>query len=175
MNAIDDTRKGTERISEENEVTKGLALKAHAEWFVFDDLGIGYLFYRISSARTYAFDGITEEQKWTITNNLFILNSVFWGGTRYTRLGVLAGYGSSTYELTDVMTGSASNYNKSWSQTAPATIAGIYVDAGDDGMGARIGYNYLSTDYDPLEVSETTSYEISSSGGAFYFDFRWAI
>lgn len=173
----DDTRKGTEEFEDADEKNGTLSLKYFFEWYALGNIGIGLQNELQSTSRTYSFeDGSELKHTWTITHLFVTLNVIPIGGTSSTRLGLFAGQGISWYGLTEELSGTEdySDYSKSADVSGSATILGIYFDWGGEAFGMRIGYRDLTTSYPDMKINDN-KYEVSASGNAFYFTFRWAL
>lgn len=186
--STDDTRGDTSTLNSSNynpSVSVGVMGHLYAEFYLLDRLAIGYRYASLGASRketTTYYSGETEEkvetETWDITHQFLTLNLVLTNPDNYARLGVIGGYGDSTYSLehdTEITnrTTPDEKENKSYSQDGTATLIGIYADWGADGFGARAGLNAISTNYDSLDI-EGTKYEIDASGIQIYFDLRWA-
>ena len=137
------------------------------EWYLFDEIGIGARAINFGVKETATtFGGATAEMEIEISNFFFTLNWVPFGASGYTRMGLLAGVGSSEYEVTVTDFSGASSSDSS---TGSASLAGIYVDWGGEGFGARFGGHIISTDLDRINGATA-----DGSGSSLYFDLRWA-
>ena len=117
--------------------------------------------------------GVTEEvqigggpplqKEVTVQSNLLTLHWVPLGGRSYTRVGILVGAGSASYNATE-------DFGPSGSSSGSAPLAGAYVDWGAEDFGGRFGVHLLNTDLDNLN-----GLQVDGSGTTFYLDLRWAI
>lgn len=174
FSTIDETREGGDGYSQD-EVSAAVMFEYYIEWYFINELAIGYRnLTLINNRELYISSEIQIKQEWTISTSLITLNWVLYGVNDYTRIGFIGGYGSSEYKITQTVEAEASSSSKDeFSTNGTATLMGIYVDWGDEGFGARFGYNALNTSYDKLK-DNSREYEVDASGGATYFDFRWA-
>lgn len=163
-----------ESESSELDVKSALMSQYYAEWYVFDEVGVGLRFITFgttaSALTTVTLGGTTETVKDEIELNVdnwqLTVNWVPLGGSSYARLGVLAGLGISDYELAETRTPGGSDTN---STSGTAALLGVYVDWGADGFGARLGTQYLATDLGDIDGSS-----VDASGRDIYLDLRWA-
>lgn len=98
-----------------------------------------------------------------------VLVTAHWvplGGRRYARMGVLAGLGMTSYEFTET---NDPGPDASVTTSGPATLLGVYLDWGADGIGGRFGAQYLATSLDPVNGAD-----VDVSGREIYVDLRWA-
>lgn len=138
----------------------------YVEWYVFEKIGFGFRLISLGVRETGPTFGGTSETELSVDNNIFTVNWVPLGADSYARLGLLAGAGNSTYEVTQSGT---SMTDSSVSSSGTATLLGIYVDWGGEDFGARFGVNFLGTDLD--DINGLTA---DASGTSIYFDLRWA-
>lgn len=135
------------------------------EWYALGDFGIGARIIHLGVTEEVQIGGgPTLQKEVTVQSNLLTLHWVPLGGRSYTRVGILVGAGSATYNATE----DASGF--SGSASGSATLAGAYVDWGAEDFGGRFGVHLLDTDLDNLN-----GLRVDASGTTFYLDLRWAI
>ena len=69
--------------------------------------------------------------------------------------------------------GTKESTDETYSQSGTVGLLGLYMDWGEDGFGARVGANYLSTQYNDLDINGS-KYEIDASGVDLYINLRVA-
>ena len=110
---------------------------------------------------------VTKE--YTIRNQVFTINLVPFGGTRYARIVLVLGLGNGTYSAKETLADdkdSTNNYEYSGSVKGTVSLGQVYGDWGADGFGFRAGFGFLLTNYDKLELEKKT-YDVNGSGLGF--------
>ncbi len=169
----DDLREGSDLFGNIDEVRVSGVTLWYIEWYVFGNIGFGFNSHNQTVSRSYTSGGESIDHKWNIDSYLVTLNLIPLGGTRYARMGIFVGTGTSTYKIEETVSGTSSDYEASESVSGPATTAGIYIDWGGEGFGMRAGYKYLATNFPDIETSSGDA-SVSASGGTLHLDFRWA-
>lgn len=171
----DDFRQGSELFDGSDEIDSGVLFHLYAEWYLFDDIGLGVRNTAIAGGRTYSYLDAEQTDTASISALLLTVNWVPLGSEDYTRMGVMGGVGPATYtaEREVKFDSGEGNTSESETSTGMATLLGIYVDWGAEGFGARFGVNYLNTDLDPIEF-DGEELEVDGTGYQWYFDLRWA-
>jgi hypothetical protein len=108
----------------------------------------GYRLEYIMGGYKYSYGaGGTMERKVNILNNIFYCSvSQPLDSKKYCLVGILGGIGPSRYKMSvDTSSSAVGDYNKSvWGLVMPA---GVFVDWGGDGIGARFGIELLMSVY----------------------------
>ncbi len=170
----DDPRKGTNTYNKVDEVGLAGVYRLYGEWYPLETLGLGFLANYQVVDRTYSDTGGGRlEEDWSIGHYFATINIVLLGGTSYARLGLYAGGGPATYRIRQKLSGTASDYNETASQSGTATTLGIYLDWGEEDFGVRTGYQSINSSFPELEINNIKN-EISSTGATVHFDLRWA-
>ena len=172
----DDVRKGSNYFGGTDEIKSAGLVQLYGEWYVFDDVGLGLRFISLSGGRTYSSASQQLDQTVTVGSTLITANWILLGSQNYTRLGLIGGLGSATYEVNEKFTdssGTFAEYDETASTDGTAALLGIYVDWGGEDFGARFGLNSLSTNLDKLKV-QGQELDVDGSGVSLYLDLRWA-
>ena len=136
----------------------------------FGRLGFGYRYQQVSKGERTAVNGVTtKDVEIDITNHLVTAQFISWiSDGAYTRLAFIMGGGPSTYVLNDKLASP-----QKYSTSGPITLYGLYLDWGGEGLGARLGWNHLGTDYKRMPYQGSKLWA-EGSGGQSYLDLRWA-
>jgi len=133
-------------------------------------VGIGYKFQMMAGGVEYTTTlSNTIEKKIEITNHIAYMNLYIpLDADKYWVLGGTAGVGYSGYEIS--WTYSSSAYTDT-SDTASGFVIplGVFLDWGADGIGGRLGYNYVLSKYSDIDGSTP-----KGGGSQFYIDLRYA-
>lgn len=156
------------------EIVSLLAQQVFAEWYVLDEVGFGVRMVsfdaEVTSTATGTINGIAYSAESIIgvdiDNLLFTINWIPLGKEGYTRMGVLAGIGTSTYAVTETYDPGP---DSSEATSGTAALAGVYVDWGGAGFGARGGLQVLTTSLDDIDGES-----VDVSGNELFLDLRWA-
>lgn len=138
----------------------------YLEWYLFEEIGLGVRLNSLGVQESLVGLSSSIEREFSINNKFITVNWVPVGGTSYTRFGLLAGLGRSTYEYDERVDG-VTVYSKS--SDGPAVLFGGYVDWGAEDFGARFSLKKMNTNLGTIEGSQ-----VDASGISWGFDLRWA-
>ena len=173
FSTIDETRKEGVVCSICPDLTSVTTLNLYAEWYLFDSIGIGYRGSSASGGWELFASNVKVTHKWTSTNSLLTGNWIFWGETEYTRAGAIIGAGSSEYEYKATIEVDSVTVEAPYTTSGSASMFGIFLDWGGESFGARLGYDSIATNLDPL-VIRSKSYNVDGSYSGGYLGLRWA-
>jgi len=174
----DDVRQGSGTFADNSdEITQAGMVQLYGEWYLLNEVGFGLRFISLNGGRTYSSSVAELKQEVNINARFITVHWVPLGSEDYVRMGVMGGLGAASYEAKETFSDSTGqfggDFEESESTTGSASLAGIYVDWGAEGFGARFGVNVISTNLDPIEIAGE-ELEVDGSGAAWYFDLRWA-
>ena len=153
-------------------------LEAYFEYLVINNLAVGYRHQILYNYEKY---DVSESQSTSKdrTRSIEIENQIGYvsyfipvGERKYWRLGGVGGWGISKYEYNIARPSPELDFLESTSGTV--IMLQLFADWGMDGWGGRMGYNWISTDYSAMEVSQTDERTPDGSGRGVSVNFRYA-
>lgn len=143
----------------------------YVEWYAFDTLGIGFrrtVMLEVGIG-LLAFGGF---ETFSVQTNMITANWVAFGEKSYTRVGLVGGVGTAEYEYDGALP--LFGFDRHVKSSGLAALAGVYLDWGADGFGARLGYDYIATELDDVDIAGVGTRTPDATGAGPYLDLRWA-
>jgi hypothetical protein len=181
---MDNFREKTGYFSNDDQINFGLGFQFNGELMLNKTfslntpvgLAVGYRWQAITGGYTYssAYMGkLTREVN--ITNNIAYFSAAFpLDSQKYCYLGALAGIGASTYELkwewSDKKSGVTYSPDINKSAKGFVVPVGVFLDWGSDGIGGRLGAEYMFSKYSKIDGSKP-----NGNGYQIYLNLRYAI
>lgn len=140
------------------------------EYYLIDDTGIGYRDINISSSRTIS-DVPEYEETVEVRYQLYTAQWILFGEDSYYRLGVFGGLGDAeyTYDTKSPL------YAGKYTVDGLAQTFGLFFDWGIDGLGSRISYYFIETQFEDITLNNSYgNRKIDGSGEMISFTVRWA-
>lgn len=132
-------------------------------------LGLGYKFQTMNGGFEYSILGTTMKRTVDITNHIALVNVYIpLDNEKYWLLGVTGGFGASTYTYNLDFSDATTDVKES--SNGYVVPVGVFLDWGADGIGARIGYTYVISNY--ADIDGITP---KGDGSQIYFELRYAI
>lgn len=154
--------------------------QVYIEWYPFpyENLGFGLRSVWLGVTEKATLSGgsgsSTTTTKFTSLSNFVTVTLLpFISESGYSRIGILAGAGASSYEVEQK---AGDGTVTKLSTTGPASLGQLYIDWGGDAFGARFGIGALKTklkDVEP-ESAPGTKLKADASGSHAFLDLRWA-
>jgi hypothetical protein len=134
----------------------------------------GYRFQYGTGGIIYSFLGDELERKVTITNHIVYVSASFpLDSEKYYLLGISAGAGLSKYAYSEKWTKrSAGNTYPNYDKSANGQVfpIGAFFDWGADGIGGRIGADYIISKYKKIDGNQP-----KGDGMQYYLTIRYVI
>jgi hypothetical protein len=181
---MDDFRDKTGTFSNDDQINFGLGMQLNGELMLNKafslstpvGLAVGYRWQAITGGYTYtsALWGKLTREVNIINNIAYFSAAVPLDSKKYCYLGALAGIGASTYELKSEWSEKKSGitYPADINKSAKGFVVpvGVFLDWGSDGIGGRLGAEYMFSKYSKIDGSKP-----NGNGYQIYLNLRYAI
>jgi hypothetical protein len=184
FSSIDDFRAASGVFGDDDKIDFGIGFQFNAELLLNKTfsmniplgLALGYKWQVVTSGVSYSSPLFGKfKREINLTSNIVYFSAALpLDSEKYCHLGASCGIGASEYEWSEKWTGKVSSvtYPDDMVKTAKGFVVPIdvFFDWGADGIGARIGYEYMFTHYAKIEGSRP-----NGNGYQIYLNIRYGI